>query len=290
MSHLALVFLMQYVISSKAGLVNHVQGPANVAPTESITAGAPVKTGPEGFAEVLLNPGTFLRIGGNSEVVVENVELESIAVRIVSGTAVIEAAGVSRKQPITVTTRNLTTELIDSGIYVFENGKVSVLHGKLRTVDSKIEFKKGWQVDKNVAYRAVKLGKTIPSAVESWSQARSEIMASMNAQVMTTYQPEIAFRSDAWVFSGALGGYTFVPHRRYVSPYGRPYYAVGGRTGFADRESTSGITNSSGHASTGTTQDTGSGVTSTGSNPGNDRPAFRDRILEKNAPVEALVP
>src|SRR5688572_14775067 len=102
MTYFAFLLWMQYVVSTKAGLVNHIEGAVNITANASIDAGVPLKTGPAGFAEVLLNPGSFLRVGENSEVIVENVELDTIAVRLVSGTAVIEAAGVSKKQPITV--------------------------------------------------------------------------------------------------------------------------------------------------------------------------------------------
>ena len=38
-------FLMQYMVSAKAGLVNYVDGQVNVRLHEQITAGAPIETG-----------------------------------------------------------------------------------------------------------------------------------------------------------------------------------------------------------------------------------------------------
>jgi hypothetical protein len=224
MCHLAFLLLMQYVVSTKAGLVNHVQGPVNVSVTDSVVSDSPVRTEAGGFAEILLNPGSFLRVGENSEVVLDSVDLDALALRIVSGSAVIEAADVSGKQPITVTTGDLTMEIVQSGIYVLGDGKVSIVQGKVRTADSKIEFKKGWQVDKRVAYRAVKLSPKRSSPIETWSEQRSEVMARMNAQIMNAWRPEdSAFGHDNWVFASSLGAYTFVPSRQYVSPYGRRY-------------------------------------------------------------------
>jgi hypothetical protein len=225
MTHLAFLLLIQYVVSTKAGLVNHVQGEVNVAVTESVAADAPIKTGAAGFAEILLNPGSFLRVGENSEVVIENVELTTIAVRIVSGSVVIEAAGVDKKSPIQVTTSGLTVELIQTGIYVFGDGKAGVRKGKLQAADSKVSFTKGWQVEKRVGYRATKIAKE-PTPLELWSHGRSEIMGAMNARAANTYRPPHAgFRSDIWIFSSALGGYTFMPRRHYRSPYGQDYNA-----------------------------------------------------------------
>lgn len=66
----------KYVISAKAGGVNLVQGAVTVARTngrtgvlvkgDDLNIGDRVSTGSDGKAEILLNPGSFLRVGGNS--------------------------------------------------------------------------------------------------------------------------------------------------------------------------------------------------------------------------------
>src|SRR5207253_7461699 len=97
---LAAVFLlMQYMVSAKAGLVNYVDGQANVRVHDQIVAGAPVETGPQSHVELLLNPGSFLRIGENSTVVLDSVELSKIAVRIVQGAVLIEAGDIDKQIP-----------------------------------------------------------------------------------------------------------------------------------------------------------------------------------------------
>src|SRR5688572_15930318 len=103
MTSLMFMLMFQFVISTKAGLVNYVQGDANVKATQSVARGVPIKTGAEGFAEVLLNPGSFLRMGPNSEAVLEGIDLVDVSVRIVSGSAVIEAAGFTKETPLNIT-------------------------------------------------------------------------------------------------------------------------------------------------------------------------------------------
>ena len=49
--------LVQYVVSVKAGLVNHVQGTANVAAMQTVSAGRPIRTGSDGYVEILLAAG-----------------------------------------------------------------------------------------------------------------------------------------------------------------------------------------------------------------------------------------
>jgi hypothetical protein len=288
MTELALVVLMQYVVSTKAGLVNHVEGPTNVKAEESVPAGVPVKTGSGGLAEILLNPGSFLRVGESSEVAIENVDLETIAVQVLSGSAVIEAAGVSAKQPITVKTNDATFEIIDAGIYVFENGNVSILQGKVRTGDSKIVFKKGWKVDKGVAWRAVKLTKGNPSRVEAWSQDRSATMAAMNAQVMTSYRPADLFGHGIWLYSTALGAYTFLPNRPYHSPYGQTYYPAGGFNRSFDRESSAFGAAEMPRSPAGSSVIRG--ADDSGASPPSSAPAPSEYRLEKNRPSELPLP
>src|SRR5437763_13127356 len=102
MTAVALMVLMQlapntsFLVSTKAGLINYVQGAATVKAATSVPAGKPIGTGPGGAVEILLNPGSYLRMGENSQVVLDHVELTDTAVRIIQGSAVLEANGVDK--------------------------------------------------------------------------------------------------------------------------------------------------------------------------------------------------
>src|SRR5712671_2907487 len=72
----------QFLVSTKAGLVNYVQGSATVKAASVAPAGKPIMTGLGGAVEILLNPGSYLRMGENSKVVLDKVELYDIALRI----------------------------------------------------------------------------------------------------------------------------------------------------------------------------------------------------------------
>src|SRR4030095_12394061 len=100
MTTFLLALMMQYIVSTKAGLVNYVQGAANVKVAQSIPMGSPIRTGSEGFTEIFLNPGSFLRLGQNSEAVLLGIELVNVSVRLNSGTAVVEAAGFDKDAPL----------------------------------------------------------------------------------------------------------------------------------------------------------------------------------------------
>src|SRR2546426_5506817 len=128
--------LLQYMISAKAGLVNYVDGPANVQLHEQVMEGRPIETQAQGHVELLLTPGSFLRVGNNSKVVLDSVELDHVAVRVLDGTALVEVAEIEKHAPIKVTTGALETVIVSRGVYRFSGGIASVVDGKLRIVDA----------------------------------------------------------------------------------------------------------------------------------------------------------
>src|ERR1700730_1968997 len=111
----AAIVLMQFMISAKAGLVNYVEGQTKVSLHQQVLAGAPIQTGPQSHAEVLLNPGSFLRLDQNTTVVFDSVELTDIELRVVTGAVLIESAELDKQTPIHVTTGNLKTVILSSG-------------------------------------------------------------------------------------------------------------------------------------------------------------------------------
>src|ERR1041385_1384252 len=126
---LVLIFvLMQYMISAKAGLVNYVDGEAYVRLHEQAAVGVPIHTSANAHVELLLTPGTFLRIGADSNVVLDSADLTHIAVRVLDGTALVEAADVDKHAPIRVTTGNLQTLIVSRGLYRFQSGTRSEEH------------------------------------------------------------------------------------------------------------------------------------------------------------------
>jgi hypothetical protein len=228
MPALIVLLLMQYVVSVKAGLVNHVQGTANVAEMEMARAARPIRTGIDGYVEVLLRPGSFLRLGENSEAILDDVDLTRVKLTLTRGPAVIEVIDISKDYPITVTTGNLTSKIVASGIYRFEDGVATVIQGKLQTADSKLTYEKGWQLFFKDNYRARKAPNVQVTSLDIYSQARSQEIAQANyALAMSVSGPGSYGIYNAWVYSPFYDLYTFIPLSRFRSPYGYFYYGVG---------------------------------------------------------------
>ena len=96
----------KYVISAKAGVVNLIVGEASVMRArpfaipemlisgDELQNGDTVETGPDGRAEILLNPGCYLRLGQQSEFVFLFDNFVSDKLKLVKGSAVLEASAI----------------------------------------------------------------------------------------------------------------------------------------------------------------------------------------------------
>jgi hypothetical protein len=226
MTSVMFMLMMQFVVSTKAGLVNFVQGDVNVKATQSVQAGVPIKVGPAGFAEILLNPGSYLRLGENSEAVLEGIELTDISLRLVSGTAVVEAVGFDKERPLKVANGNLVMEIIKDGVYRFSDGTVSVVQGRIRAAGTNTVFSKGWQVSKDETYQKVKAPKGTSTVLETWSRDRSKLIAAANINIARTLrrsQDTTFGLLDTWMWVPGFGAYVFMPGYQFRSPYGYNY-------------------------------------------------------------------
>jgi hypothetical protein len=278
--------LMQYVVSVKAGLVNHVQGTANVAEMETARVNRPIQTGLDGYVEVLLRPGSFLRLGENSEATIDDADLAKVKLTVTRGPAVIEVVEISSQFPITVTTANLTTKIVSSGIYRFEDGTATVIQGKLQTADSKLSYEKGWQVFFKDNYRARKAAKIQVTSLDVYSQTRSEQIAQANFSLASSLSGPSSYGIyDLWLFSPQFGMYTFIPHGGFRSPYGHQYYGIGnGRS--VSRSRDNGNTDTSSGTSTPTTpRDNGGGGSTSGGTASAPAPVASTPSGEKTAPA-----
>ncbi len=119
----------KFVISAHAGAVNAVTGRATLRShgsgdwqqltiTEDLETGDVVKTGLDGRVEMLLNPGSYLRIGENSEIELTDNSLENLELRLVRGTAIVEVTGTDDTQLlINIATPHTRMAIVRRGLY-----------------------------------------------------------------------------------------------------------------------------------------------------------------------------
>jgi len=261
----------KYVISAKAGGINAVTGEARVHGkgesewqqlmiTDDLNAGDRVRTANDGRVEILLNPGSYLRVGGDSEVELSNNSLANIEVRLIRGTAIVEAAGADGLElNINISTPHTKLAIVRHGLYrlnVIPGNATELIVRKGRVVlsdASQTKVKGGNKVvfsSTNVS--VAKLTKEEKKRVErenldQWSKERGEMLAKANNRV-TNRMLDAAFSSvrdpfgwrgafGLWLYSPVLGCYTFIPWNfGWRSPYGawyyNPTYIAGGYSGY----------------------------------------------------------
>src|SRR3954464_9438797 len=118
----------RFSISAKAGGINAVSGKVSVkregkparllTSQDDLESGDIVSTNVSGQVEVLLNPGTYLRLAERSEFVMEDTSLDNLLVRINKGSAIIEATGPGEAQlyiPIVTAQQRMT--IVRPGVY-----------------------------------------------------------------------------------------------------------------------------------------------------------------------------
>ena len=121
----------KFVISAKAGGVNLVSGnvtvqrkdvqrPEALTANDNLEMGDSVTTGAGGRVEVLLNPGTYLRVDENSEFQLTDASLDNLRVKLVKGSALVEATGDDETTlSIGFTTPQTEALIVKRGIYRF---------------------------------------------------------------------------------------------------------------------------------------------------------------------------
>lgn len=241
-----------YVISANAGGVNYVEGSVTVArnnaqsgnllKTETLEIGDVVKTGKDGKAEILLNPGSFLRLGENSVFEFLTTSLDDLQLKLDGGSAMLEVI-TDNNFTFAVNTPKAKFYIVKSGVYRIDvssdgGGKIEVWRGKARLEDpNSTEIKGGRQAvlsDKQATI--AKFDRDEKDAFEIWSKTRAKDLAKNNARLQdTAFRTSLMssyFRSrwslydsyGLWVYNRLSGSYCFLPFGfGWNSPYGFSY-------------------------------------------------------------------
>lgn len=239
-----------YIISAKAGAVNYISGQVNLlqSPTkkvslqkgDNIEIGDKVSTGADGKAEVLLNPGSYVRLGENSEFEFVTTSLDELELNVNRGNAIFEVIA-DKEFKVTVNTPNSRFYLIQSGIYridVLENGigKVSVWKGKAQVGNTQATVVKGGRtaVFARTQVNVEKFDKKkTETSFDTWSKTRAKEIAQTNAKLMQREMNRSllnSFNGNSWSMSSGYGLWVQDPWSRsfcflpfgygWSSPYG----------------------------------------------------------------------
>ena len=259
----------KFVISARAGGINAITGRASLRTRahgewqeltvkEDLETGDVVKTAFDGRVEMLLNPGSYLRVGENSEIELTDNSLENLDVRLVRGTAIVEVTGNDDTQLlINITTPHTRMAIVRRGLYRVnvvpgDATELIVRKGRVMLERTHTKIKGGNKVVFNDnSFSVAKLNKADKARdyLEAWSKERAETLARANNKIsvrelnsfLASSRVDWWFlsysgRSGCWLYDRSGGFYTFFPFfYGWGSPYGNSYGTslYGGVPGFS---------------------------------------------------------
>lgn len=266
MASLALVAEAQnrerFGISANAGGVNAVSGqvmvkregqaPQLMTSQDNLNSGDVVNTGYGSQAEILLNPGTYLRLGQKSEFQLVDNSLDKLLVKLNKGSVIVEATGtdgVELRIPIVTAEQRMT--IVRPGIYRINAGQgvteLLVRKGRIMLGDDPRNIVKGGKkitITRDAPAAIAKLTRNDKDDFDTWSKERGETLARANGRLsrrgLNGYLANSTGWADArfgswglWTWSSFAGCYTFMPfYYGWGSPYGGSYGMFAGFWGF----------------------------------------------------------
>jgi len=247
-----------YVVSAKAGGINFVSGDVRLSRAgrpdyqpltsrDALDSGDVVTTGATGRLEVLLMPGSFLRVAENTQIAFKSAT-DELQFDVANGTVIVEASGVSDDEALLkVGTPRTVVSLLRSGIYritVAQDGSTNVAVRKGRAqlaLNPPVTIKGNNQAtiggNGGATAMVAKLAKKDVSEFESWSKQRAEQVAVNNRKIqrralrstLAGLSADSLFARNRsafglWVRDGFTGSYAFLPfYAGWSSPYGSSY-------------------------------------------------------------------
>jgi hypothetical protein len=237
----------QSVISAQSGMINYTEGQVllNDRDIEIASGRFPqarvqdVLSTKEGRAEVLLNPGSFLRVGENSSIRLASSSLTRPSVEVLSGSVVLEVAAEGKDELVTLTWKDAVLSLVKHGVFRLDtdpavlrvfDGEVSVSSpGHQATVG------KGKMLPFDGTWASVRFDAEQTDSLDRWSGRRASYLAMANPSAIKSsrgFIDPLYGRSTAecsgglWSLNSFYGMMTYIPCRGvYNSYYGYSFYS-----------------------------------------------------------------
>jgi hypothetical protein len=249
----------QHLISSKAGFVNRSEGKVFILRQDAqdgekgrVSMGTQMRDGDRmmteagSYVEVLLSPGSYVRLNENSEIHAVNTSLMQMRFELVKGSAITEvststeqSSAVNKNNPIEIITPHGSVSIAKDGLYRFDaqetNTLVQVRQGELALANRE-QFLAG-NVTKLGRGKAVKLTGSDPAKLEiakvnkdvvdsfdAWSFNRAQTLMAANNSLLKRSNTMSALRSG-WMYDSFYNCYTYIPGRGlFFSPYGFGFF------------------------------------------------------------------
>ncbi|MGC2235365.1 MAG: FecR domain-containing protein [Pyrinomonadaceae bacterium] len=241
-----------YVISAKAGGVNYVEGTVTILrkagksgyllKNDKLEIGDKVSTGNGGKAEILLNPGSYIRLAENSEFEFITTSLDDLKLKLTRGSAMLEVFADADFR-VVINTPGAQFYVVKSGVYRVDapsgaEAKIEVWEGRAQTGDANATvIKEGREATISGSQITVaKFDRDEKDALEAWSRTRAKELAKINARLEKTALRDTLIASygsnswnvydsfGLWIYDASFSGFCFLPFGYgWYSPYGYNY-------------------------------------------------------------------
>jgi hypothetical protein len=225
------------------GTVNYVEGTVTLAGreiTNSDVGSVQMRAGDRlvtqaGKAEVLLDPGIFLRVDDHSAVTMVSPDLAMTEVGLDRGRTAVEVDRIFKQNDVQIMDGGVATQLIKPGYYEFDAAHPEALVFKGRAEVSLGDRR--WETLKNHHEVALVEGVSekprdfnssgAGDELYNWSSLRSQYLADANNQIAGDYAYSPGF-NPGWYWDPWAYDYTFLGMNPFWSPFGWGFYPWGG--------------------------------------------------------------
>ncbi len=181
---------------------------------------------------MLLAPGTFLRVGDNSEVRMDSLGIVNPRVEVVNGEAMVEVDQKAKDSRIDIIQGSDDSSILKPGLYNFDTrqGKIQVLDGKLRVSENGREktLGKGKEALLNDAsLKTVSFDRKAKDDLYRWSSVRSDYLAEANASTARNiYMGYDPYAGAGWYWNPYFTAWSWLPGDGFFySPFGYPFFS-----------------------------------------------------------------
>jgi hypothetical protein len=229
----------QAAISAKAGMVHVAEGDVYLndqliqpKATEfpDVKVGQVLRT-QEGRAEVLLTPGSFLRLGENSSFRMDSNKLTDVRLEALTGSLLIEVVEFLDENSIIIQLKDAAVTVRKAGVYRLDTdpARVRVIEGELAVnVNGQLEILKESKgiVASAAGWTKEKFDTKETDALLRWAKRRSSYIAMANVSAARQASTgAYGFSRSGWYFNPYFGTFTFLPfYNTMRSPFGYYYY------------------------------------------------------------------
>ena len=222
-----------------AGVLNAIDGDVRIdgAPALPMSAGklvaAPgqVIETRDGMVELLLTPGSFLRLGPGSKLRLTAADAQSARAVLSKGEALLETVDLRRPGAIRIEENGANVAIGKPGLYDFNRKRndVAVYAGSARLDKNgdDVTLERG-QGAKTRNLREFQAAPDRTGSLYAWSYLRSQQLSRESAASAESYPTSRDWSGPAWYWDPWAASYTFLSASGHINgPFGWPFYAPG---------------------------------------------------------------